>query len=68
MTSPDPPDWALPSWDSIVAEPGPSAPGTFGVRILGVSEVTRTIRGAVRADPRLADLWVEGEIGRVTSG
>ena len=66
MTSPDPPDWALPSWDSIVAEPGPSAPGTFGVRILGVSEVTRTIRGAVRADPRLADLWVEGEIGRVT--
>ncbi len=41
-------------------------PGTFGVRILGVSEVTRAIRGAVRADPRLADLWVEGEIGRVT--
>jgi exodeoxyribonuclease VII large subunit len=42
------------------------APGTFGVRILAVSEVTRTIRGAVRSDPRLADLWVEGEIGRVT--
>ena len=42
------------------------APGTFGVRILGVSEVTRAIRGAVRSDPRLADLWVEGEIGRVT--
>ena len=42
------------------------APGTFGVRILAVSEVTRAIRGAVRADPRLADLWVEGEIGRVT--
>ena len=41
-------------------------PGTFGVRILGVSEVTRAIRGAVRSDPRLADLWVEGEIGRVT--
>jgi len=38
----------------------------FGVRILGVSEVTRAIRGAVREDPRLADLWVEGEIGRVT--
>jgi exodeoxyribonuclease VII large subunit len=78
----DPPDWALPSWDSITAEPGegggnaptvpsrpaanPGPPGTFGVRILGVSEVTRAIRGAVRADPRLADLWVEGEIGRVT--
>ena len=38
----------------------------FGVRILGVSEATRTIRAAVRSDPRLADLWVEGEIGRVT--
>ena len=24
------------------------------------------IRGAVRSDPRLSDLWVEGEIGRVT--
>jgi len=82
----EPPDWALPSWDAVPAEPDPPgspspranaaqdtpsprpnpAPGTFGVRILGVSEVTRTIRGAVRADPRLADLWVEGEIGRVT--
>jgi exodeoxyribonuclease VII large subunit len=41
-------------------------PGTFGMKILGVSEVTRAIRGAVRSDPRLADLWVEGEIGRVT--
>jgi len=43
-----------------------TAPGTLGVRILKVSEVTRTIRGAVRAEPRLSDLWVEGEIGRVT--
>jgi len=33
---------------------------------MAVSEVTRAIRGAVRADPRLSDLWVEGEIGRVT--
>lgn len=51
-----------------MAEPSapPRAPGTFGVRILGVTEVTRVIRGAVRADPLLADLWVEGEIGRVT--
>ncbi len=78
----EPPDWALPSWDAVPAEgedasPQPSrndqvAPvaaasaGTFGIRILGVSEVTRAIRGAVRADPRLADLWVEGEVGRVT--
>jgi len=89
MTRSEPPDWALPSWDSIQAGPRegsdrpkaasqeratpasregptPSAPGTHGVRILGVSEVTRAIRGAVRADARLADLWVEGEIGRVT--
>src|SRR6187402_2658364 len=88
MSEGEPPDWALPSWDAIPADPadrgalrpvGPgvpnaatpavspaAAPGTFGVRILGVSEVTRAIRGAVRADPRLSDLWVEGEIGRVT--
>ena len=89
MRDTEPPDWALPSWDSVPADPAeaglrpvgpgrapgqgrgpgpaaPAAPGTFGVRILGVSEVTRTIRGAVRADPRLSDLWVEGEIGRVT--
>ena len=81
MTRSEPPDWALPSWDTIGAEPregsgrpatvsregsSPAAPGTYGVRILGVSEVTKAIRGAVRADARLADLWVEGEIGRVT--
>ena len=85
MTPPEPPDWALPSWDSVPSEPGltpvgrvpssaepraaspaPVASGTFGVKILGVSEVTRAIRGAVRSDPRLSDLWVEGEIGRVT--
>ena len=52
--------------------PGPpgstplAAPGAFGVRILAVSEVTRAVRGAIRQDPRLTDLWVEGEIGRVT--
>ena len=99
MRDEEPPDWALPSWDALPADPTergslrpvgpgitarpgtdaaglaavgsgtpaqPTAPGTFGVRILGVSEVTRAIRGAVRTDPRLADLWVEGEIGRVT--
>jgi exodeoxyribonuclease VII large subunit len=44
----------------------PIAPGTFGVRILGVSEVTRAVRTAIRQDPRLVDLWVEGEVGRVT--
>ena len=93
--SDEPPDWALPSWDAVPAEPDdrvgrlapgpatpgesaqpattvagsrtmPTAPGTFGLRIMAVSEVTRAIRGAVRSDPRLSDLWVEGEIGRVT--
>jgi exodeoxyribonuclease VII large subunit len=70
--SSQPPDWALPGWDAVEAEtddparPSVRAPGTFGVRILAVSEVTRAVRGAVRQDPRLADLWVEGEIGRVT--
>ncbi len=43
---------------------GPS--GAFGLRILTVSEATRTIRGVVTADPRLRDVWVEGEVGRVT--
>jgi len=70
MTRSDPPDRALPGWDSVLGDATPSkvpaAPGTFGVRILGVSEAARAIRGAVRADPRLADLWVEGEVSRVT--
>ena len=47
--------------------PAPAAaPGTFGLRILQVSEVTRAVRTAIRQDPRLVDLWVEGEVGRVT--
>jgi exodeoxyribonuclease VII large subunit len=44
----------------------PTAPGTFGVRILAVSEAARVVAGLVRADERLRDLWVEGEVGRVT--
>jgi exodeoxyribonuclease VII large subunit len=45
--------------------PGPAAPG-FALRIFGVSEVTRAVREAVRADGGLRDVWVEGEVGRVT--
>ncbi len=48
-------------------EPGSAAPaGTFGLRILAVGDVARIVRGAVAADERLRDLWVEGEVGRVT--
>ena len=43
-----------------------TAAGTFGPRVYGVSEVTRVVRDAVRADARLRDVWVEGEVGRVT--
>jgi exodeoxyribonuclease VII large subunit len=36
------------------------------LRILAVSEVTRAVRDVVRSEPELRDLWVEGEVGRVT--
>jgi exodeoxyribonuclease VII large subunit len=86
----EPPDWALPSWDSLPDEgaaprparpqaaptgPGPAIgnrpapaiiPDDLRPTILGVSEVTRAVRDAVRADDRLRDVWVEGEVGRVT--
>ncbi|HEY5487534.1 MAG TPA: exodeoxyribonuclease VII large subunit [Candidatus Limnocylindrales bacterium] len=103
-----PPDWALPSWDTVPVEdeearsrskpasvppvpvasvppmppaasanpdvrpPLGSAPLARGLtaesslRILGVSDVTRAIRDAVRAEPALREVWVEGEVGRVT--
>ncbi|HET7473994.1 MAG TPA: exodeoxyribonuclease VII large subunit [Candidatus Limnocylindrales bacterium] len=64
------PGWdALPTSSAAAPAPGatpPTAPGTFGLRILAVSDVARAIKDAVRSDPRLADLWVEGEVGRVT--
>ena len=73
----EPPDWALPAWDAVAderpgdprrrsGEPRSGPAGTFGLRVLGVSEVTRAVRDLVRGDERLRDLWVEGEIGRVT--
>jgi exodeoxyribonuclease VII large subunit len=44
----------------------PTPPGTSGLRILAVSEAARIVASLVRADERLRDLWVEGEVGRVT--
>jgi exodeoxyribonuclease VII large subunit len=38
----------------------------FELRIFGVTEITRSIRDAVRAQAELRDVWVEGEVGRVT--
>lgn len=46
--------------------PRASAPGAFGLRILAVSEATRAIATLVRGDEQLRDLWIEGEVGRVT--
>ncbi len=70
--SPEPPDWLLPSWDTLPADPDadprrPASPaGTFGLRVQTVSEVSRAIRERVRSDDGLRDLWIEGEVGRVT--
>jgi len=37
-----------------------------GLRIFSVGEAARAIASTVRADDQLRDLWVEGEVGRVT--
>ena len=80
MSRHEPPEWALPAWDALPSGqptrhppraevtdgPTPRAPGTFGIRILRVGELTRALRETVRADERLRDVWVEGEVGRVT--
>ena len=53
----------------VTAAAVPTAkPGSdqFALRILGVSEVNRAVRDAMRSDPNLRDVWVEGEVGRVT--
>jgi exodeoxyribonuclease VII large subunit len=74
MPASEPPDWALPSWDAPdrrIAQPAgarseASLASAHGLTILSVSEVTRAVRDAVRSDDRLHDVWVEGEVGRVT--
>jgi len=62
----EPPDWALPSWDALEPAVARPAPERRATRVLGVSDITRVVRDALRGDPRLADVWVEGEVGRVT--
>lgn len=65
---PTAPPWRPAPPPRPVAEPRPvtAPPGTFGLRILNVTEVARAVKDAVRADERLRDVWVEGEVGRVT--
>ncbi len=67
----EPPDWALPAWDSVpdqvpISSARTTPGGTFGLRIRTVSEVTRIVRDTLRADDGLRELWVEGEVSRVT--
>jgi exodeoxyribonuclease VII large subunit len=70
----EPPDpRSLPAWDALpddrddAPRRAPAVPGgTFGLRVRSVSEVARAIRDQVRADEGLRDVWVEGEVGRVT--
>ena len=71
--TPEPPDWLLPSWDAVPVDPdevgsrrAPAPGGTFGLRVRTVTEVSRAIKDRIRADDGLRDLWVEGEVGRVT--
>ena len=68
MSGSERPEGLLPSWDDTIdpASAVPAPPGTFGLRILGVSEVTKAVRDAIRAHEGLRDVWVEGEVGRVT--
>src|SRR4051794_34741358 len=64
------PGWLLPAGGAAPADPDAdprtAPPGTFGLRVRSVSDVSRAIRERVRSDDGLRDVWVEGEVGRVT--
>jgi exodeoxyribonuclease VII large subunit len=64
MDNPKPPGASTPDVDGLAEVAAP--PGTFGLHILKVSEATRAIATLVRSDEQLRDLWIEGEVGRVT--
>ena len=46
--------------------PEPLGGQAGGPRILSVGDAARAIATTVRADELLRDLWIEGEVGRVT--
>jgi exodeoxyribonuclease VII large subunit len=68
VTTPDPMPPPAGAERSRVEGPGVErqASAASSLRILGVSEVTRVVRDAVREQSALRDVWVEGEVGRVT--
>jgi exodeoxyribonuclease VII large subunit len=49
-----------------VSRPAVAPGGMFGLRVRTVSEVSRALREHIRSDDGLRDLWVDGEVGRVT--
>ena len=49
----------------LEASPQADARGA-SLPILSVGEVTQLVKGALRAAPRLRDVWVEGEVGQVS--
>lgn len=51
---------------ALPTDPPPVAASGQPLRILSVGDAARAIAATVRADEQLRDLWVEGEVGRVT--
>src|SRR5215213_4911266 len=44
----------------------PRADAAANLPIMSVGELTQLVKGALRAAPRLRDVWVEGEVGQVS--
>jgi exodeoxyribonuclease VII large subunit len=56
----------LPGWDAVAGDGNGESEPASPSRIRSVTDVARAIRDAVRGDDVLRDLWVEGEVSRVT--